>query len=65
MLPRSVVVKVRMKPPQGVVKINFDATVAGKKTRYGLLARDSDGFVLGGRAVVLDKNLQIEWGEMQ
>ncbi|MFQ6666298.1 hypothetical protein Gotur_032699 [Gossypium turneri] len=65
MLPRSVVVKVWMKPPQGVVKINFDATVAGKKTSYGLLARDSDGFVLGGRAGVLDKDLQIEWGEMQ
>lgn len=32
---------------------------------YVLLARDSDRFVLGGRVRVLDKDLQIEWAELQ
>ncbi|MBA0579300.1 hypothetical protein Gorai_021561, partial [Gossypium raimondii] len=65
MLPRMVMEKVWRKPSQGVVKINFNAIVAGKTTSYGLLARDSDGFVLGGSVGVLEKDLQIYWGELQ
>ncbi|KAK5802655.1 hypothetical protein PVK06_030267 [Gossypium arboreum] len=49
----------------GVVKINFDASVHGKKVCYGLVARDSDGFVHGGWMGVVDKEMQIEWVEMQ
>ncbi|MBA0669896.1 hypothetical protein Goklo_007522 [Gossypium klotzschianum] len=37
------------KPPYDTVKINFDATVLMKKMGYGMLARDSDGFVLVSR----------------
>ncbi|KAK5776437.1 hypothetical protein PVK06_044396 [Gossypium arboreum] len=42
--------KVWKKPDQGVVKINFDASPNGRKMSFGLVARDHDGFVLGGRA---------------
>lgn len=31
---------------------------------FGLVARDSDGFVLGRRMGVMDKEVQIEWAEM-
>ncbi|MBA0633661.1 hypothetical protein Godav_025439, partial [Gossypium davidsonii] len=35
-------------PPKGFVKINFDASVYNNKVNYGVIARDEDGFVLGG-----------------
>ncbi|KAK5839648.1 hypothetical protein PVK06_008466 [Gossypium arboreum] len=57
--------KVWRKPLQGVVKINFDATITGKKMSYRLVARDHDGLVLSGRAGVLDKNVQVEWAKLQ
>ncbi|MBA0579573.1 hypothetical protein Gorai_021825 [Gossypium raimondii] len=53
------------KPPYGIVKINFDATVLMKKMGYGMLARDSDGFVLGEGAGIIDTNMQIEWVELK
>lgn len=52
------------KPDQGVVKINFDANTTGRKMCFGIVARDHDGFVLGGRAGVLEKNVQAEWAEL-
>ncbi|MBA0582623.1 hypothetical protein Gorai_024760, partial [Gossypium raimondii] len=48
----------------GVVTINFDAIANGKNISFGLVARDHDGFVLGGRAGVMDKNVQAEWAEV-
>ncbi|KAK5785813.1 hypothetical protein PVK06_040432 [Gossypium arboreum] len=36
------------KPPKGVVKINFDATVNGDRVRYGVIFLDNDDFVLSG-----------------
>ncbi|MBA0607069.1 hypothetical protein Godav_019431, partial [Gossypium davidsonii] len=53
------------KPPQGMIKINFDASVHGKSAYYGLVAKDDDGFVLGGRMGFVNKELQIEWEKMQ
>ncbi|MBA0688485.1 hypothetical protein Goari_006269 [Gossypium aridum] len=47
-----------------VVKINFDATATGRKMSFSLVARDHDGFVLGGRADVLDRNVQAEWAKL-
>ncbi|MBA0717436.1 hypothetical protein Golax_005260 [Gossypium laxum] len=47
-----------------VVKINFDAAANGRKMSFGLVARDHDGFVLGGRADVLDRNVQAEWAKL-
>ncbi|MBA0843757.1 hypothetical protein Goarm_000917 [Gossypium armourianum] len=64
MLPKLVMEKVWKKPGERVIKINFDATTNGKKMSFRLVARDHDGFVLGERAGVLEKNVQAEWVEM-
>ncbi|KAG8496274.1 hypothetical protein CXB51_009517 [Gossypium anomalum] len=61
LLPRTTMEKVRRKPLQGVIKINFDATTLNKKKSYGLVERDFGGFVLGSFMGVLDKELQIDW----
>ncbi|MBA0849040.1 hypothetical protein Goshw_010391 [Gossypium schwendimanii] len=37
-----------MKPSHGIVKSNFYAVVSSKKMGYGMIAQDSDGFLLGG-----------------
>ncbi|MBA0809098.1 hypothetical protein Gohar_024776 [Gossypium harknessii] len=55
-LPKLVVNKGSRKPNQGMVKINFDAVVKDRKTSFGIIARDHDGFVLGRRAGVLNRN---------
>ncbi|MFQ6636765.1 hypothetical protein Gotur_014103, partial [Gossypium turneri] len=36
----------------------------GKKVFYGLVARDADGFVHGGRMGFVDKDLLIKWAEL-
>ncbi|MBA0661886.1 hypothetical protein Goklo_006116 [Gossypium klotzschianum] len=64
MLSKLVVEKVWKKPGQGVVKINFNTTANGRKMSFGLVAKDHDGFVLGGRASVMDKNVQAKWAEL-
>ncbi|MBA0866096.1 hypothetical protein Goshw_017857, partial [Gossypium schwendimanii] len=46
------------------VKINFDAAVKDRKTSFGIIARDHDGFVLGRRAGVLNRNYNAEWAEL-
>ncbi|MBA0852462.1 hypothetical protein Goshw_005592 [Gossypium schwendimanii] len=38
----------KTKPPTGVIKINFDAMVSNGRMGYGVIARDKDGFVVGG-----------------
>ncbi|MBA0857117.1 hypothetical protein Goshw_007727 [Gossypium schwendimanii] len=47
-----------------MVKINFDAAVKDRKTSFGIIARDHEGFVLGGRAGVLNRNYNAEWTEL-
>ncbi|MBA0730762.1 hypothetical protein Golax_022781 [Gossypium laxum] len=48
LLPVTSATKNWVKPPLGFVKINFDAAVSNNKIGYWVIARDSDGFVLGG-----------------
>ncbi|MFQ6665641.1 hypothetical protein Gotur_032310, partial [Gossypium turneri] len=50
---------------QGTIKINFDASVHDKKAFYDLVARDADGFVLGGQTGYVNKEVHIEWAELQ
>ncbi|KAH1038582.1 hypothetical protein J1N35_040325 [Gossypium stocksii] len=64
MLPKPTVVKVWKKPGHGSVKINIDAATSERKMSFGIVARDHDGFVLGGRAGVLEKKVQAEWAEL-
>ncbi|KAA3477524.1 reverse transcriptase [Gossypium australe] len=64
MLPKSRMDKRWKKPAPGVIKINFDASVKEKIVSFGLIARDSDGFVLGGRMGTRHKNMDVLWAEM-
>ncbi|MBA0765549.1 hypothetical protein Gotri_014728, partial [Gossypium trilobum] len=64
-IPKPVVEKGWQKPGPGTLKINFDATIHEKKTYYGLVARDSNGFVHGGCAGCVKKDLSMEWAEVQ
>ncbi|MBA0684772.1 hypothetical protein Goari_026335 [Gossypium aridum] len=64
MIPKPVVVRDWQKPEVGVIKINFDATIHENMEWYGLVARDTDGFVLGGRVGTSNNVLSIEWTEM-
>ncbi|MBA0850573.1 hypothetical protein Goshw_001810, partial [Gossypium schwendimanii] len=63
-LPRKTENKAWKKPHQGTIKINFDASVHGKLAYYGLVARDADGFVLGGRMGYVNKEMKVEWAEL-
>lgn len=35
------------KPLKGTMKINFDIAVSNTKTSFGVIAHDSEGFVIG------------------
>ncbi|MBA0870414.1 hypothetical protein Goshw_012098 [Gossypium schwendimanii] len=64
MLPRKTDNKAWKKSNQDTIKINFDASVYGKIACYGLVARDADGFVHGGRVGFVNKEMQTEWVEL-
>ncbi|MFQ6649462.1 hypothetical protein Gotur_022299 [Gossypium turneri] len=64
MLPISPACKKWEKPPCSYAKINFDATVSKNKVGFGVIVRDSDGFVLGGSGGFKDNVLSIEWAEL-
>ncbi|MFQ6634958.1 hypothetical protein Gotur_012113, partial [Gossypium turneri] len=63
LLPVSLIEKSLMEHPHDTMKINFDAAVSSKKMGYGMIARDSDGFVLGGG--VIDMDMHAEWAELK
>ncbi|KAG8501277.1 hypothetical protein CXB51_003369 [Gossypium anomalum] len=65
MLQRMKVDKEWKKPAPGVVKINFDATILSNQMWFSLVARDNDGFVLGGRMGTVNKEMNVERTEMQ
>ncbi|MBA0669638.1 hypothetical protein Goklo_024759 [Gossypium klotzschianum] len=65
MIPKSDAEKGWQNPGAGVVKINFDAAVDGSRMIFGLVARDHKGFMLGGRAGVLENQTGAEWAELQ
>ncbi|MFQ6636723.1 hypothetical protein Gotur_012474, partial [Gossypium turneri] len=64
LVPKSVGEKGWQKPGTGVVKINVDATVDGKRMSFGVVARDHKVFELGGRAGVMDNQAGAEWAEL-
>ncbi|KAA3466831.1 reverse transcriptase [Gossypium australe] len=51
------------KPEAGVMKINFDVAFLNNKAWFGLIARDNDGFVYGGRMGSTDKVFNAKLGE--
>ncbi|MBA0824690.1 hypothetical protein Goarm_021340 [Gossypium armourianum] len=52
------------KPPKGVIKVNIDAVMNSCGTSLGIIARDSDVFVLSGRASFTNKVINPEWAEL-
>ncbi|KAA3469415.1 reverse transcriptase [Gossypium australe] len=64
MIPKSRMVANWKKPVFGVYKINIDASIKDKDVSFGLVARDCDGFVLGGRMGLWHKNMDVLWEEM-
>ncbi|MBA0648035.1 hypothetical protein Goklo_015822, partial [Gossypium klotzschianum] len=47
------------KPPKGIVKINFDASINLNRMGYGVIIQDDDGFVLGGGGGFIDKRVLV------
>ncbi|MBA0788596.1 hypothetical protein Gotri_028084 [Gossypium trilobum] len=56
--------RVWKKPQCRFVKVNFDASVAPNKTGYGMVARDEDGFVIGGGGDLKEEALTVEWAKI-
>ncbi|MBA0787450.1 hypothetical protein Gotri_027918, partial [Gossypium trilobum] len=54
-----------IKPSIDAIKINVDAAVFDSVVGIGIIARDYDGFVLGGRAVFFNHKMDIEWAETE
>ncbi|MBA0552039.1 hypothetical protein Golob_022881 [Gossypium lobatum] len=52
------------KPPKGVINVNINAVVNSCGTSLGIIARDSDVFVLSGRASFTNKVINPEWAKL-
>ncbi|MBA0753705.1 hypothetical protein Gogos_005451 [Gossypium gossypioides] len=64
-LPVTPVEMNRVKPQNGIIKINFDATIAPTIMGYGIIARDWDGFVLGGSEGFIESGMEADWAELR
>lgn len=53
------------KPPAGVIKVNVDATWNGEGAGIGVVARDSDGLVIGGCTCFVENLSTCEWVEVE
>ncbi|MBA0803623.1 hypothetical protein Gohar_013813, partial [Gossypium harknessii] len=52
------------KPQVGVIKVNVDASVNANRTGLGIIVRYSDGFVLSGKAVFINRIVNSECAEL-
>ncbi|MBA0765531.1 hypothetical protein Gotri_014711, partial [Gossypium trilobum] len=46
------------------MKINFDASISRNRTNFGVLARDKEGFVIGGGEGLKNEMMSAEWAEI-
>ncbi|KAL1185514.1 hypothetical protein V6Z11_A01G119000 [Gossypium hirsutum] len=53
------------KPPTSYVKVNVDATILNRCSGVGAIARDQDGFVLGGCYKFVEKSMDVSWAELE
>ncbi|XP_040966297.1 uncharacterized protein [Gossypium hirsutum] len=53
------------KPLDGSIKINVDATVLNGCRGVGAIARDHDGFVIGGCYTFKEKAMDVIWAELE
>ncbi|MBA0763087.1 hypothetical protein Gotri_012603 [Gossypium trilobum] len=63
-IPAASIRKTWIKPPKGFIKINFVAALSNTMMGFGVIARDEDGFAIGGSGGYKDCSLQAEWAEM-
>ncbi|XP_016742402.1 uncharacterized protein [Gossypium hirsutum] len=54
----------KLMPLRGIVKINFDAAVSNTKTGFGVIARDSEGFFIGGGFGFKNEEMTSDWTEL-
>ncbi|XP_017609172.1 uncharacterized protein LOC108455070 [Gossypium arboreum] len=54
-----------IKSPNDFVKINVDAAIVVSAVGIGVIAWDCDDFVLGGRAIYMDYNMDVDWAEAE
>ncbi|KAK5775495.1 hypothetical protein PVK06_043391 [Gossypium arboreum] len=52
-------------PPAGYIKVNVDAAVSNGCSGFGAVARDDDGFVLGGCNKFRNEELEASWVELE
>ncbi|KAG8489401.1 hypothetical protein CXB51_017851 [Gossypium anomalum] len=64
-IPATPVHNTWLKPPDGYVKINFDVAVSDGMVGFGVIARDSDGFVISGSGGFKEYLTHVEWDEME
>ncbi|KAK5845400.1 hypothetical protein PVK06_001582 [Gossypium arboreum] len=53
------------KPPDGVIKIKVDVAVVNGNVGYGAIARDHDGFVIGGCYSFANKSQDVNWAKFE
>ncbi|KAH1046231.1 hypothetical protein J1N35_037015 [Gossypium stocksii] len=54
-----------IKPLAGYVKVNVDAAVLTGCNGFVLVARDHDGFALGGSFKFVEKSMEVIWAELE
>ncbi|KAH1091666.1 hypothetical protein J1N35_018923 [Gossypium stocksii] len=53
------------KPQVGYIKVNVDAAVLNGCSGFGAIARDQDGFVIGGGYKFAEKSMEVIWAELE
>ncbi|KAH1097300.1 hypothetical protein J1N35_014221 [Gossypium stocksii] len=53
------------KPQVGDIKVNVDAAVLNGCSGFGAIARDQDGFVIGGGYKFAEKSMEVIWAELE
>ncbi|MBA0717608.1 hypothetical protein Golax_005409 [Gossypium laxum] len=61
MLPLSPYPKKWEKPLKGTMKISFDIAVSNTKTSFGVIAHDSEGFVIGRGFSLKNEEMAGHW----
>ncbi|MBA0828369.1 hypothetical protein Goarm_013046, partial [Gossypium armourianum] len=46
------------------MKINFNASISSNRTNFGVIARDDEGFVIGGGEGLKNEMMSAEWAEI-
>lgn len=64
-IPPTLTIKEWRKPPSGYIKVNVDAAVINGSSGLGAIARDQDGFVIGGCYKFVDKAMDVKWAELE